>query len=753
MLKNTFPYSNNRHIRQLPNILKINLHTRLDDGKDPKPEINDKTKNELKEKIKNELEKDLKFEIGDKTKNELKEKIKNELEKDLKFEIGDKTKNELKEKIKNELEKDLKFEIGDKTKNELKEKIKNELEKDLKFEIGDKTKNELKEKIKNELEKDLKFEIGDKTKNELKEKIKNELEKDLKFEIGDKTKDEIKEKIKSELEKDPKFGLDDKTKDEIKDKIKKEIEDEIDFKKDGYDKDGFDKDGYNKKGFDKDGFNKAGYDKDGFNKDGYDKDGFNKAGYDKDGFDKDGYNKKGFDKDGFDKDGYNKKGFDEEGYDKKGFDKDGYNKAGYDKDGFDKDGYNKKGFDEEGYDKKGFDKDGYNKKGFDRNGKKKDDDDGKIKDDDDGKIKGDENGKIKGDDGKIKGDKDGDDTVIEGKLINPSHTEEGRCGIDAQKYSTENKVGKPAWFTKDLLKQFLPDLMKNEKIMNNFNSKNEDGSVNNNQYHAQNFGITFKCEDDEECGKNIDFTFAAPSNMWCNKAGAKGNAGLQCREEIRSINKSSCCPTALPYSNPINSENFFLNDKCPNLILDLPSEKLKQCEGKIIVAKLESPIVIVAKDDSIIDKAGYKIAEHKYTMLKDRLNYKGEIKDSTGKSTQQLEEVKESVERGLWTSDKEVKLKIPDMPSYSPGANYDEDETFLYFDNEGKYEEEVLQSDAEAEKLKIQVQKDGYDEDGFFDESDKEVLLKSAFSHSTQEANLNYYDNEDNSVSVDTNFI
>ncbi|WP_246433140.1 hypothetical protein [Wolbachia endosymbiont of Spodoptera picta] len=601
MLQNTFPYSNK---------LKINLYTRLDDGKDPKYEINDKTKNELKEKIKNELEKDLKFEIDDKTKNELKEKIKNELEKDLKFKIGDKTKNELKEKIKNELEKDLKFEIDDKTKNELKEKIKNELEKDLKFEIDDKIKNELKEKIKNELEKDLKFEIDDKIKNELKEKIKNELEKDLKFEI------------------------DDKTKNEIKDKIKKEIEDEIDCKRD------------------KNGRDKGDKDKDGFNKDSDDKDG------------------------------------------KK------------EKDSDDKDGKKEKDSD-------------------DKDGKKEKDSD----------------------------DKDGDDKVIEGKLVNLGHIDKEMCGENAEKYSAEKHVGKPAWFTRDLLKQFLPDLMKNDKIMSHFDSKSED------QYHAQNFGITFRCQEDEECGKNINFTFAAPSNMWCNKGGAKGAAGLQCREEIRSINTSACCPTAVPYSSPINSENFFLNEKCPNLILDLPLAKLRECEGKTIVAKLEAPMVIVTKDGSIIDKAGYKIAQHKYAILKDRLNYKGEIKDSTGKSPQQLEEVKESVERGLWSSDKEVKLKIPALPSYSPGANDNQDETFFYYDNEAECKEEVLQAKAEAEKLKIQVQEDGHDEYGFNEKGcdrrdEEEVLSKNAFAYnSTQEANLNYYDNEDNSVSVDTNFI
>ncbi|QEK90042.1 hypothetical protein [Wolbachia endosymbiont of Chrysomya megacephala] len=330
------------------------------------------------------------------------------------------------------------------------------------------------------------------------------------------------------------------------------------------------------------------------------------------------------------------------------------------------------------------------------------------------------------------------------------------CGADAEKYSTEKHVGKPAWFTRDLLKQFLPELMSKKEIMSHFDKDSKD------QYHAQNFGITFRCEEDEECGKNINFTFAAPSNMWCNKAGNQGNAGLQCRQEIRSINTSACCPTAAPYGNPIYSENFFLNDKCPNLILDLPLKKLRECEGKTIVAKLKSPMVIVARDNSIIDKNGHKIAEHKYNIVKDRLNYEGEILDSSGKLPEELEKVQETIKRGLWSSDKEVKLKIPVLPSYSPGANDDEDETFLYYDNEAECKEEVLQAKAEAEKLKIQVQKDGYDEDEFnkdgfnekgYHRSDKEVLLKSAFSHSTQEANLNYYDNEDNSVSVDTNFI
>ncbi|WP_245970078.1 putative sodium/potassium/calcium exchanger [Wolbachia endosymbiont of Bemisia tabaci] len=234
MLKNTFPYSNNRHvshIRQLPHILKINLHTKLDDGKDPKSKIDDKTKDELKENIKNELKKDLKFEIGDKTKDELKEKIKNELEKDLK----------------------------------------------------------------NELKKDLKFELDDKTKNEIKDKIKKEIEDEIDCK-RDKNGHDKGGKGEDSFDKDgyDKEGFDKDGRD--KDSFDKDGRDKDSFDKDGYNKEGFDKDGRDKDSFDKDGYDKDGYNRKGFDEDGYDRTGFDKDGYNKKGFDKDG-KKKGNDDD------------------------------------------------------------------------------------------------------------------------------------------------------------------------------------------------------------------------------------------------------------------------------------------------------------------------------------------------------------------------------------------------------------------------------------------------------------------------
>ncbi|KLT22350.1 hypothetical protein wVul_0138 [Wolbachia endosymbiont of Armadillidium vulgare str. wVulC] len=134
MLKSTYFYSNQKNTSRacsLPpdtcsvsDMVKVNLFTKLDDckvnkskliydkcGKDLKCKIDDKTKNELKEDIKSELEKGLKFEIGDKTENELKEKIKNEIMKDLKFEIDDETKDELEKKISEEVKANINCDI------------------------------------------------------------------------------------------------------------------------------------------------------------------------------------------------------------------------------------------------------------------------------------------------------------------------------------------------------------------------------------------------------------------------------------------------------------------------------------------------------------------------------------------------------------------------------------------------------------------------------------------------------------------
>jgi hypothetical protein len=86
--------------------------------------------------------------------------------------------------------------------------------------------------------------------------------------------------------------------------------------------------------------------------------------------------------------------------------------------------------------------------------------------------------------GKDKGEivDDGSKEAIESMLITEKHAiDKDNCSSYAGNYKSYGEVGKPGWFTKDLLKQFFPDLMSNKEIVDHFYTK--DGK----QYHADNF--------------------------------------------------------------------------------------------------------------------------------------------------------------------------------------------------------------------------------------------------------------------------
>ncbi|MDE5061625.1 MULTISPECIES: hypothetical protein [Wolbachia] len=136
--------------------------------------------------------------------------------------------------------------------------------------------------------------------------------------------------------------------------------------------------------------------------------------------------------------------------------------------------------------------------------------------------------------------------AIESMLITEKHaTDNVNCSSYAGYYKSRGEVGQPGWFTKDLLKQFLPDLMSNKEIVDHFYTKNTK------QYHADNFAITFESKENTKCGSNINYTWAAPSNMWCNKGGKTGDAGLRCPEDFQSDKTSVCCPSTAPSADYI----------------------------------------------------------------------------------------------------------------------------------------------------------------------------------------------------------
>ncbi|UVW83580.1 hypothetical protein [Wolbachia endosymbiont of Aedes albopictus] len=273
---------------------------------------------------------------------------------------------------------------------------------------------------------------------------------------------------------------------------------------------------------------------------------------------------------------------------------------------------------------------------------------------------------------------DGSKGAIESMLITDKHaTDKDNCSSYAGYYKSRGEVGQPGWFTKDLLKQFLPDLMSNKKIVDHFYTK--DGK----QYHADNFAITFKSEENTKCGSNINYTWAAPSNMWCNKGGKTGDASLRCPEDFQSDKTSVCCPSTAPYYDYIYSKNFFLNDRCPNLVLNLKGKELEECAGKTIVAELKSPLIILDRSNKIIDKDGNNTGIY-YSQLKPHLNRDGTMKDCG--SNAKCQEYAKIIDKILWTSNKEVTLKIPDNSvekrSYSPSVDNNQDETFSYHDSD-----------------------------------------------------------------------
>ncbi|MDM8335773.1 hypothetical protein [Wolbachia pipientis] len=214
---------------------------------------------------------------------------------------------------------------------------------------------------------------------------------------------------------------------------------------------------------------------------------------------------------------------------------------------------------------------------------------------------------VKNKDSKDNKGKDGES--IEGIPITEKHLDDkdncaGHAGQQYNKYykskygTGTNHVGKPAWFTKDLLEQFLPDLMSKKEIMDYVYKNNAQ------QYHAENFAITSKYEKDIKCGSKINFTWGAPSNMWCNKEGEIRNSSMMCPKNFLNYKTSFCCPSASSYYDYTYSKNFFVNNKCPNFILDLNKEELKECAGKAIIAKLESPLVTLDSSNRRIGKDG-----------------------------------------------------------------------------------------------------------------------------------------------------
>ncbi|MGL9779316.1 MAG: hypothetical protein ACR5K5_03560 [Wolbachia sp.] len=313
-------------------------------------------------------------------------------------------------------------------------------------------------------------------------------------------------------------------------------------------------------------------------------------------------------------------------------------------------------------------------------------------------------------------DSGGSKEAIDGMLI-----AEKDIKVTCPNVSYKNDINKPGWFTADLLKQFFPDLFSKKKITSHFYTK--DGE----QYHADNFAITFKCEENTKCGSNIDFILAVSSNMWCNKEGKYGNASLLCPKDFLSDKTSVCCPSTTPYWSYEYTKNFFLNNKCPNLILDLTGEELAECAGKTIVAKLEAPLIILDYHKNIIDKNGNNTGIN-YNRVKPYLNPDGTVKDCMG--SLDCQKYAKIIDQVLWASDKEVKLKIPgnEVDDKTKDDKTEDDKTKDDKTEDDKTKDDKTDNNGETQDDDNMSTTSNNPEDSYYSEIQNELL--SSYSHS-----------------------
>ncbi len=240
-----------------------------------------------------------------------------------------------------------------------------------------------------------------------------------------------------------------------------------------------------------------------------------------------------------------------------------------------------------------------------------------------------------------------------------------------------------------------------------------------------NFAITFKCEENTKCGSEMNFTWAVPSSMWCNKEGKYGNASLLCPKDFLNDKTSVCCPSTTPYWSYEYTKNFFLNNKCPNLILDLKGEELAECTGKTIVAKLEAPLIILDYYKNIIDKNGNNTGIN-YNQVKSYLNPDGTVKDCMG--SLDCQKYAKMIDQVLWVSDKEVKLTIP--------GNEVDDKTKNDETEDDKTEDDETDNNGETQDDDNVSTTSNNLENSYYSEIQNELL--SSYSHSGNDLNPSY---------------
>ena len=139
--------------------------------------INISDKNNSKNEINHDLDKDINNDLDKEIKNDLDKEIKNDLDKDIN--------NDLDKEIKNDLDKEKKNDLDKQVKNDLDKEINNDLDKEITNYLDKEITNYLDKEITNDLDQEINNDLDEEINNDLDKEINNDLDKEINNECSD----------------------------------------------------------------------------------------------------------------------------------------------------------------------------------------------------------------------------------------------------------------------------------------------------------------------------------------------------------------------------------------------------------------------------------------------------------------------------------------------------------------------------------------------------------------------------------------
>jgi len=174
---------------------------------------------ELKEKIRNELEAEMRDDVRNELQKELFDDVKKDLEGNLEDDVRSELKGDLKDDIERKLREDLAKDVQDELKRDLEDDVRKKLSDDLKDDVSNKLRDDLRDDVSNKLRDDLRDDVS----NELRDDLKDDIEKELRAALEQKVKDDLKKQLEEQVKEELRNEMEYRIKKELEDKLRRDL--------------------------------------------------------------------------------------------------------------------------------------------------------------------------------------------------------------------------------------------------------------------------------------------------------------------------------------------------------------------------------------------------------------------------------------------------------------------------------------------------------------------------------------------------